>query len=239
MAKGNDREHFEDYREQTQVKHSILAAYLPAYYHILKRWSNNLVYIDGFAGPGSYVQAETGKAFDGSPLLALQLIASNEDFSKQVSTVFIESDDVLFNQLKDRVDNFYKEHPNIRKPLYRCGTFSDTLNEILGRLEGKLAPTFLFVDPCGVSGASFDTIRAVMANEKCEAFIFFNIDGVRRIAGLSALSPVLVELMGSEERAKTLHEKLRRTNNVREREEIILSEYCRAVEEDMGIKYII
>ncbi len=239
MAKGNDREHFEDYREQTQIKHSILAAYLPAYYHILKRWSNNLVYIDGFAGPGSYVQAATGKTFDGSPLLALQLIASNEDFSKQVSTIFIESDDVLFNQLKDRVDNFYREHPNIRKPLSRCGTFSDTLNEILGRLEGKLAPTFLFVDPCGVSGASFETIRTVMANEKCEAFIFFNIDGVRRIAGLSALSPVLVELMGSEERAKTLHEKLRTTRNVREREEIILVEYCKALVEGIGARYII
>ena len=239
MAKGNDREHFEDYREQTQIKHSILAAYLPAYYHILKRWSNNLVYIDGFAGPGSYVQAATGKTFDGSPLLALQLIASNEDFSKQVSTIFIESDEVLFNQLKDRVDNFYREHPNIRKPLSRCGTFSDTLNEILGRLEGKLAPTFLFVDPCGVSGASFETIRAVMANEKCEAFIFFNIDGVRRIAGLSALSPVLVELMGSEERAKTLHEKLRTTRNVREREEIILVEYCKALVEGIGARYII
>jgi len=239
MAKGNDREHFEDYREQTQIKHSILAAYLPAYYHILKRWSNNLVYIDGFAGPGSYVQAATGKTFDGSPLLALQLIASNEDFSKQVSTIFIESDDVLFNQLKDRVDNFYREHPNIRKPLSRCGTFSDTLNEILGRLEGKLAPTFLFVDPCGVSGASFETIRTVMANEKCEAFIFFNIDGVRRMAGLSALSPVLVELMGSEERAKTLHEKLRTTRNVREREEIILVEYCKALVEGIGARYII
>src|SRR6266404_3218439 len=239
MAKGNDREHFEDYREQTQVKHSILAAYLPAYYHILKRWSNNLVYIDGFAGPGSYAQAASGKTFDGSPLLALQLIASNEDFSKQVSTIFIESDEVLFNQLKDRVDNFYREHPNIRKPLSRCGTFSDTLNEILGRLEGKLAPTFLFVDPCGVSGASFETIRTVMANEKCEAFIFFNIDGVRRIAGLSALSPVLVELMGSEERAKTLHEKLRTTRNVREREEIILVEYCKALVEGIGARYII
>lgn len=239
MAKDNDREHFEDYREQTQVKHSILAAYLPAYYHILKRWSNNLVYIDGFAGPGSYVRSATGETFDGSPILALRLIASNEDFSKQVSTLFIESDDVLFNQLQARVENFYKEHPNIRRPIYRHGTFSDTLNEILGKLGGRLAPTFLFVDPCGVSGASFDTIRAVMANDKCEAFIFFNIDGVRRIAGLAALSSVLVELMGSEERAKLLYEKLRTTRNVREREEIILFEYRKAVEEDMGAKYII
>jgi hypothetical protein len=48
-----------------------------------------------------------------------------------------------------------------------------------------------------------------MENEKCEAFIFFNIDGVRRIAGLPALSPVLAELMGSEERAKALYERLR------------------------------
>lgn len=67
MAQGNDREHFDDYREQTQVKHSILAAYLPAYYHILKRSNKNLVYIDGFAGPGAYVQTRTGKTFDGSP----------------------------------------------------------------------------------------------------------------------------------------------------------------------------
>ena len=239
MAKDHDREHFEVYREQTQVKHNILAAYLPAYYHILKRWSNNLVYIDGFAGPGCYVQSATGETFDGSPILALRLIASNEDFSKQVSTIFIESDDVLFNQLKDRVESFFEGHSNIRKPIYRLGTFSDTLNEILGKLGGKLAPTFLFVDPCGVSGASFDTIRAVMANDKCEAFIFFNIDGVRRIAGLSALSPVLVDLMGSGERAKALYEKLRTTRNVREREEIILFEYRKAVEEDMGAKYII
>ncbi len=239
MVKGNDREHFEDYREQTQVKHSILAAYLPAYYHILKRSSNNLVFIDGFAGPGSYVQAETGKTFDGSPLLALQLIANNGDFSKQVSTIFIESDDVLFNQLMERVENFYKEHSNIRKPFCRHGTFSETLNEILGALKGKLAPTFLFVDPCGVSGASFDTISAVMGNDKCEAFIFFNIDGVRRIAGLPALSPVLVELIGSEERAKSLYDKLRTTTNVRQREEMILFEYCKAVAEEMGAQYII
>ena len=34
-----------------------------------------------------------------------------------------------------------------------------------------------------------------------EAFIFFNIDGVRRIAGLDGVSHVLVELLGSQQRA--------------------------------------
>lgn len=239
MAKGKDREHFEDYREQTQVKHSILAAYLPAYYHILKGANKNLAYIDGFAGPGSYSQHETGETFDGSPIRALKLIADNEEFSTKVSTLFIESDDALFNQLKSKVDAFYSEHPNIRKPMYRHGTFAEQLNEILAKLPGKLAPTFLFVDPCGVSGASFEAIRAVMDNAKCEAFIFFNIDGVRRIAGLPELSSVLVELMGSRERATVLYEKLKVTSDVGERETIILSEYRKALDEDMGAKYVI
>ena len=156
-----------------------------------------------------------------------------------MTTVFIESDEALFNQLKERVDGFHQEHPEIRRPIYRLGTFSDALDDILGRVAGRLAPTFLFVDPCGVSGTSFDTIRAVMENEKCEAFIFFNIDGIRRIAGLATLSPVLVELMGSEERAIVLYEKLRATENAGEREENILTEYCRALSEDMGTEYII
>jgi three-Cys-motif partner protein len=239
MAKGSDRKHFEDYRDQTRVKHDILAAYLPAYYHILKGWNKNLVFIDGFAGPGTYTQAETGKTFDGSPLLALKLIAADKDFTEQVSTVFIESDDILFKQLLKNVESFYKGHPEIRKPNCLPGTFSERVNEILQRLDGKLAPTFLFVDLCGVSGASFETIRAVMACEKCEAFIFFNIDGVRRIAGLDALSPVLVELMGSKERAQALYDEIRTTLKVAERERMILSHYRRALAEEISAEYTI
>jgi hypothetical protein len=78
-----------------------------------------------------------------------------------------------------------------------------------------------------------------MENDKCEAFIFFNIDGVRRILGLPALSQVVVDLMGSEDRAMAVYEKIRANGNVGEREEIILSEYCNALREEMGAKYII
>jgi len=239
MAKGKDREHFETYRDQTRVKHEILADYLPAYYNILKRSNPNLVYIDGFAGPGYYKETSTSETFDGSPMRALRLIAASADFSKQVSTVFIESDKVLFKELESEVNNFYDENPHIRRPLCLLGIFSDRLTEILSKLLGGLAPTFLFVDPCGVSGASFETIRAVMENSKCEAFIFFNIDGVRRIAGLPELSKVLVELMGSEKCAKALYQKLRETSVPLEREKIILSEYSKALSQEMSVRYII
>jgi hypothetical protein len=120
----------------------------------------------------------------------------------------------------------------------RFGTFAEQLNEILKNIGRNLAPTFLFVDPCGVSGASFETIRAVMNNAKCEAFVFFNMDGVRRILGLSELSAVLVDILGSEERATVLYKKLKQPGTVSEREKLILSEYCKALGEDIGAKYI-
>lgn len=239
MTSSNDKEHFEDYREQTQVKHDILAAYLRPYFNILKSRSNNLVYIDAFAGRGTYTKAETGETVDGSPLRALKLIAESDDFAKQVSTVFIEAREDLFKALKDTVDRFYYEHPHIRRPQCLHGTFAERVNRILAIVRGSLAPTFLFVDPCGVRGTSFDTIRAVMDCDKCEVFIFFNVDGIRRIAGLPALSPVLVDLMGSKERAQLLHSALRNTRQAGEREMIIIQNYRRALIEEIGANYIV
>lgn len=234
MPKDNDREHFEDYRDQTRVKHEILSAYLPAYFRIVQRGSPNLLFIDGFAGRGTYARASTGDSVDGSPLRALKLIAESRDFSDKVSTIFIESDPELFSELASKVEEFYTTHPSIREPMTILGTFAERISEILNVVEGNLAPTFLFVDPCGVSGTSFSSIRQVMDCDKCEAFIFFNIDGVRRIAGLDSLSDVLVDLMGSRERAQSLYDSSRSASTAQEREELILSHYRTALRIGIG-----
>lgn len=233
----NDRGHFEDYREQTQLKHEILAAYLKAYFDILKKWGNDLLFIDGFAGRGTYTKAGTGESVDGSPLLTLKLIAENRDFTPRVSTIFIEADDVLYSELEYAVNSFYEKNSHIRKPLTMHGVFTDCVSEVMTKAAGKLPPTFLFVDPCGVSGTSFQTIRAVMNCDKCESFIFFNINGVRRIAGLDELSSILVDLMGSKLRAQALYDALRTTTNVAKREQLILSHYREALRDDIGAKY--
>ena len=78
-----------------------------------------------------------------------------------------------------------------------------------------------------------------MGCDKCEVFIFFNVDGIRRIAGLHALSPVLIELMGSKERAQSLYSALRKTTHTSERETIIIEHYRRALVEDIGANYVV
>jgi three-Cys-motif partner protein len=238
---GNDRKHFEDYREQTRVKHEILSAYLPVYFTILSTRHKNLVFIDGFAGPGTYKEPETGTSHNGSPIRALEVIAGKKELAERVQTIFIENDKELFSQLKDKVEDFHEKHPEIKKPLCRPGTFSSRVQEILNSLKRELAPTFLFVDPCGIEGASMNTIRAVMAFQRCEVFIFFNLDGVRRVAGLggSGPSPALVDLMGSSERAQALCDARRMRTSVVDGDELTVSHYRRVLVEDVGAKYVV
>jgi three-Cys-motif partner protein len=239
VRKDDDKNHFEDYREQTQVKHEILAAYLAPYFRIVGKTNKNLLYVDGFAGPGAYTKADTGEVFNGSPLRALELIARDADFYAKVSTVFIEVDQELYNRLDAAVANFVKVNPHVRKPATHCCAFAEGMRKLLTQSRGNLPPTFLFVDRCGVTGTSFETIKTVMACKSSEAFVFFNIDGVRRIAGLDKLSDVLVELLGSRQRAKTLFGALQETDDVGEREQMILASYRDALREEMGIVYTI
>jgi len=44
----------------TTAKHQILGRYLHAWFPILGRFNRKLVYVDGFAGPGCYLDGEPG-----------------------------------------------------------------------------------------------------------------------------------------------------------------------------------
>jgi three-Cys-motif partner protein len=131
MSKRNDREHFEDYRNQTRVKHEILEAYLGPYFRIVGSTNRNPLYIHGFAGRGSYTKGETGEKFDGSPLRALKLIAGNQTFSAKVSTVFVEADSVLFASLEATVNESAAANPQMRPPTRARCTFVEGMKELL------------------------------------------------------------------------------------------------------------
>ncbi|MFO1261764.1 MAG: three-Cys-motif partner protein TcmP [Rhodoferax sp.] len=230
-----DRQHFESYREQTQLKHRILAKYLKAFLHILKQNNKNLVYIDGFAGRGTYTDGDQSQP--GSPLLALQLLAGHPELAKRTTTLFVEKDRDNFQQLEAEVSSFCKQHPVLRTPHLLLGEFAEQIKAVVASVE-SLAPTFLFVDPCGIKGASFEAINLVLQHEKTEAFIFFNLDGVRRVAGLSEVSDSLVELFGSKERAARLIQAMR-GRTPEEREQLVVQHYREAFTQVAGARYVV
>lgn len=241
----SDREHFQSYRLQTRVKHEIICDYLPAYFNIIKKWTDKLVFIDGFAGRGHYVNEETGEAFPGSPLLALDLVAGNPEFSKRAICVFVENDKENVEELDASVTSFLKDHGGLSKPIVVRGKFSEQIGGVLKEFkeEGKiLAPTFMLVDPCGVEDVSMRVVAGVLSIERCEVFVFFNLDGIRRIAGLARrehLSPVLVDLLGSEAKATELVKAFLEAKRPEEGERCIVAAYVDALKESGTAEYVI
>ena len=60
----------------TLGKHLVLRAYLDAWLPILGRWRRRILFIDGFAGPGEYVDGE-----EGSPIIALNALCEHQSKS--------------------------------------------------------------------------------------------------------------------------------------------------------------
>src|SRR4030042_4961948 len=95
--------------DHTFAKHQILETYLKAWMPIMSRQSHKLgiskaelLFVDGFAGPGSYTGGE-----DGSPILALELVLSHShDFHIPISFLFIEKDPKRHATLQNVVNQY-------------------------------------------------------------------------------------------------------------------------------------
>ena len=159
----------------TKAKHAILSEYLKAWFPILGRYNGKVVYIDGFAGPGSYASGEPG-----SPLVALS-IAKDAHLPGKILFLFIEEDTKRFKNLKDEITNV--PWPETFDISTEVGSFANNLSEILSHLkENNLrpAPIFAFIDPFGFKDVPFDLIQELLTYEKCEVFINFMVDSVNR-----------------------------------------------------------
>ncbi len=181
----------------TQAKHEILTRYLDAWFPILTSWNTKVLFIDGFAGPGSYSNGEPG-----SPLLAIQAAQKRQAMLTGSTVMFLFNEgkkaryDVLEAQLKevaeDLPDNFeiYGENKD----------FADLAQELVGRRgEKSFVPTFAFVDPFGWKGVPIDLITNLVRDRRSELFILFSFNSVNRWIGHPDQQENMRALFGCED----------------------------------------
>jgi three-Cys-motif partner protein len=186
----------------TDAKHRILEEYLKAWFPILSRYNNRIIYIDGFAGPGIYEKEKIG-----SPLIALQcLMNHSQDLcqkGKEFVFIFIESDAKRAATLKDVIAKTFPKIPESVKIYIEHGDFETTMKELLDSIESKnknLAPTFAFIDPFGYSGLPLYLIKRILAFQRCEVFINFAYDSINRfIEAKDTREEIFTGLFGSDE----------------------------------------
>ena len=169
-----------DLDPHTRAKHEILKRYLQAWTPILTQGGfPEIMYIDGFAGPGRYSQGE-----DGSPAIALRAALEHHDrIGARIRFEFIEKHEDRANVLREVVDEL--DTPGQFKIEVRGGeTFETAFEQILGSFQDRrLPPTFAFIDPFGWSGVPFSIIQEILSNRSCEVLVNFMYEEINRFLG--------------------------------------------------------
>jgi len=168
----------------TRAKHEILRRYLQAWQAILTRGGfQELVYIDGFAGPGRYSGGE-----DGSPIIALKnalALTGQRHQLRHLIFLFVEKDVERAGVLHQVVDGL--ERPDwIRVKVAGGQTFEEAFSEFIRFYELRrkpLPPTFAFIDPFGWKGAPLSIVQKIMSYPSCEVLLNFMYEEINRFIG--------------------------------------------------------
>lgn len=164
----------------TRAKHEILRRYLQAWTPILTQGGfPEIMYVDGFAGPGRYSEGE-----DGSPVIALRAALEHRDrIRARIRFEFVERDEERAHVLREIIDDL-DTPDNFRIEVSGGQTFETAFESILNSyLARQLPPTFAFIDPFGWRGLPFSVIREIMGNPSCEVFVNFMYEEINRFLG--------------------------------------------------------
>lgn len=188
----------------TAAKHQLLSTYLGAWFPIIAKYNQHMVYYDAFSGPGQY----KGNV-DGSPMIALKTLIDHDAFAAMSRTEFFflfnEQDTVCAEYLAGLVSQFQetrKPWPKNVKVGITNTTFIELTTEMLDDLDSRnarLGPTFAFVDPVGVKATPMSVLKRLTDYPKGELLVYFAHEAVFRFCGAGNIDEALTDLFGTDE----------------------------------------
>jgi len=225
----------------TFAKHRILETYLKAWMPIMSRQSQKLgiskaelLFVDGFAGPGHYAGGELG-----SPILAIKSVLEHSyDFPIPISLLLIEEDQERHAVLQDIVEKYRKkieESSRINSVNVEKGDCEKVLTKVFNRYEKtnrKIGPAFFFLDQSGFSDVSMQLIHRIMSQPQCEVFSYLNWDHMNRFLTDKTKWASLDRTFGIPEWRKALE------LEPYKRSDFILKTYRTALEFKSGSKFV-
>jgi three-Cys-motif partner protein len=181
----------------TLGKHKVLRRYLEAWYPILSRFNNRIIYIDGFSGPGEYSGGEPG-----SPIIAIQTLLTHPARSRipEIGFLFIEEREDRHKHLEALLVPLRPTLPGTSWATCIHGLFDDRLSQVLDELneqEKNMAPCFVMIDPFGVAGLPMNVISRILRNPKSEVYISFMYESINRFRDTPQFERHLDELFGT------------------------------------------
>lgn len=188
----------------TRTKHLILRRYLEAWLSIMARTSarharsgrEQLVLVDGFAGPGRYLDGEPG-----SPLLMIDAFLEHT----QRAAIGAQLVYLLIEERADRAAHLGKEIGRLDLPdqvsvMVLHDRFETAFPREMASITqaGRRPPTFAFIDPFGYADTRMRLAGRFLQFARCEALIYVPLPHVRRFLNRAGQAPALDSLFGSD-----------------------------------------
>jgi three-Cys-motif partner protein len=210
----------------TLAKHAILQRYLHAWFPILARHtsavarqhknplSREILFIDGFAGPGEYTNGK-----EGSPVIALKAAMDHSiSFPIPVRMLFIEERKDRFQHLQTVLAPHLaraRQSKNIRAVEPRPGDCDSVLNALLDDYQRNgisFGPALAFLDQFGYGAVSMDLISRILKFRQCEVFSYLDYKDMNRWITDPTKAAAFTRAYGSDEwrGAITMPERARR-----------------------------
>jgi three-Cys-motif partner protein len=226
----------------TLAKHEILRHYLNAWFPILTRQSSavggshrEVLYVDGFAGPGEYSGGEPG-----SPLLALAAARDHSvGFPVPVRFIFIEARTDRHENLCRRLkveESTLRDLRQIRMVPPIHGDCERELNRILDEREMAgihFGPALVFLDQFGYSQVSISLVKRVLALPQCEVFELIEYREINRFITDESKNVAIDRAFGGNEWRDCAE------LSGPKREECLRTTYTRALRDRAGAKYVV
>ena len=166
--------------DHTLGKHMVLRAYMDAWLPIILSKFERAMFVDAFAGPGEYENGELG-----SPVIALNALAQHSSqgmMTGQIDYVFIEERPDRFVHLKKVIGRQRTKGsvPSICRISMFNDRFAHVLPKLIASIRSERTPTFVMIDPFGISGVGMEFIRALMDYPSTEVYVSFMYESVNR-----------------------------------------------------------
>ncbi|WP_078911542.1 three-Cys-motif partner protein TcmP [Streptomyces sp. NRRL WC-3742] len=182
MSKGTSGEYWSAPALPSRFKHDLLSRYIPKFGGMTGSPGGQVVYLDGYAGEGRYLNGEPGSADR-----VLKVAADHQKKGAVWWTCFFaEKSAESFTHLEALVGEYRAQGVDARA---FHGDVLGQMDEVLLAAEGK--PLFLFLDPCGLA-LPFERLVDVLAGRRStgawpptELLLNFSMMAVRRIGGNS------------------------------------------------------
>jgi len=215
----NAEDFFDAPDPQSLAKIRIVSKYFYAWAKIMARRSEQIAYVDLFAGPGQYDDGT-----DSTPLVILKKAIADESISSKLFALFNDWNSDHKKTLEQNIANL----KGIGGIVYEVHDL-EVGREIIPMLMNlRTMPVLLFADPWGYKGLSLRLLKPVLGAWGSECIFFFNYN--RILPGLK--NPNVKEHMDNifgEETVEQLREELEWIDSVDEKEKLILEKLKQAL----------